>query len=67
MNLFVLFFLIEIGLVIIVSIEVVKKYNSMVIEKFTYLKNKMDYLEIQIEKLSKINKDKNKINKKKNK
>jgi tRNA(Phe) wybutosine-synthesizing methylase Tyw3 len=65
MNLFVLFFLIEIGLVIIVSIEVVKKYNSMVIEKFTYLKNKMDHLEIQIEKLSKINKDKNKINKNK--
>lgn len=67
MNLFVLFFLIEIGLVIIVSIEIVKKYNSMVIEKFTYLKNKIDYLEIQIEKVSKINKDKNKINKKKNK
>jgi len=67
MNLFVLFFLIEIGLVIIVSIEVVKKYNSMVIEKFTYLKNKMDHLEIQIEKVSKINKNKNKINKKKNK
>lgn len=53
MNLFVLFFLIEIGLVIIVSLKIAKKYNVMLNEKFNYLKTKMDHLEDQIKKLNK--------------
>lgn len=55
MNLFVLFFLIEIGLVIIVSLKIAKKYNVMLNEKFNYLKTKMHHLEDQIEKLNKKN------------
>lgn len=48
MNLFVLFFLIEIGLVIFVSIKIAKKYNAMLDEKLNYLKNKINDLERQI-------------------
>lgn len=48
MNLFVLFFLIEIGLVIIVSIKIAKKYNAMLNEKFDYLKTKITNLETQM-------------------
>jgi hypothetical protein len=48
MNLFSLFFLIEIGLVIIVSIEIAKKYDTMLNEKFNYLKTKITNLETQI-------------------
>jgi hypothetical protein len=48
MNLFFLFFLIEIGLVIIVSLEIAKKYNTMFNEKFNYLKTKIADLETQM-------------------
>ena len=48
MNLFSLFFLIEIGLVIIVSIEIAKKYNAMLNEKFNYLKTKITNLETEM-------------------
>ena len=56
MNLFVLFFLIEIGLIIIVSIKIVKKYNNMLDEKFNYLKTKITCLENQFSQLSKLDK-----------
>jgi hypothetical protein len=56
MNLFVLFFLIEIGLIIIVSIKIVKKYNNMLDEKFNYLKTKITCLENQFNELSKLDK-----------
>jgi hypothetical protein len=59
MNLFVLFFLIEILLVIIVSLEIAKKYNTMLNEKFNYLKIKIHHLEGAIEKLNNKNKVKN--------
>lgn len=55
MNLIVLFFLIEIGLVITVIIEIAKKYNNMINKKFNYLKKKLDHLENQVEKLNKKN------------
>ena len=56
MNLIVLFFLIEIGLIIIVSIKIVKKYNTMLDEKFNYLKTKIECLENQFSQLSKLDK-----------
>ena len=56
MNLFVLFFLIEIGLIIVVSIKIVKKYNNMLDEKFNYLKTKIECLENQFNELSKVDK-----------
>jgi hypothetical protein len=52
MNLFVLFFLIEIGLIIVVSIKIVKKYNIMLDEKFNYLKTKIECLENDFSQMS---------------
>jgi len=52
MNLFVLFFLIEIGLIIVVSIKIVKKYNIMLDEKFNYLKTKIECLENHFSQMS---------------
>jgi hypothetical protein len=54
MNLFVLFFLIEIGLIIVVSIKIVKKYNIMLDEKFNYLKTKIECLENHFSQMSKL-------------
>ena len=56
MNLFVLFFLIEIGVIIVVSIKIVKKYNNMLDEKFNYLKTKVECLENQFNELCKVDK-----------
>jgi len=56
MNLIVLFFLIEIGLIIVVSIKIVKKYNNMLDEKFNYLKTKIECLENHFSQLSKLDK-----------
>jgi hypothetical protein len=54
MNLFVIFFLIEIGLIIVVSIKIVKKYNIMLDEKFNYLKTKIECLENDFSQMSKL-------------
>lgn len=56
MNLIVLFFLIEIALIIVVSIKIVKKYNNMLDEKFNYLKTKIECLENHFSQLSKLDK-----------
>jgi hypothetical protein len=56
MNLLVLFFLIEIALIIVVSIKIVKKYNNMLDEKFNYLKTKIECLENKFSELPKLDK-----------
>jgi hypothetical protein len=56
MNLLVLFFLIEIALIIVVSIKIVKKYNDMLDEKFNYLKTKIECLENKFSELPKLDK-----------